>query len=113
MKQNLDIGILADINLEFQGIAFMSRLCQLTGKKPTRGFKYVTRGIAKKNKGIGLKVTGKTRRVFLPNLIQKRFWFAEENRFISLRLSSSAIRTIEKNGLASVVRDIRAQGQKV
>lgn len=91
----------------------MSRLCQLTGKKPSRGFKYVTRGIAKKKKGIGLKVTGKTRRVFLPNLIQKRFWFAEEKRFISLRLSSSAIRTIEKNGLASVVRQMRDQGQKI
>lgn len=91
----------------------MSKVCQLTGKKPTRGFKYVTRGIAKKNKGIGLKVTGKTRRVFLPNLIEKRYWFAEENRFVRLRLSSTAIRTIEKNGLASVIRDLRAQGQKV
>lgn len=91
----------------------MSKVCQLTGKKPSRGFKYVTRGIAKKKKGIGLKVTGKTRRVFLPNLIQKRFWFADENRFIRLKLSSAAIRTIEKNGLASVVKEIRAQGQKI
>jgi large subunit ribosomal protein L28 len=91
----------------------MSRRCQLTGKGPTTGYTYVTRGIAKKNKGIGLKVTGKTRRIFLPNLIQKRFWFPEENRFIRLRLSAQAIRTIEKNGLVSVVRDIRNQGQKV
>ena len=91
----------------------MTRQCQLTGKKPTTGYTYVTRGIAKKKKGIGLKVTGKTRRIFLPNLIEKRFWFADENRFISLRLSAQAIRTIEKNGLASVVRQLRKQGHKV
>lgn len=91
----------------------MPRQCQLTGKKPKTGYTYVTRGIAKKKKGIGLKVTGKTRRIFSPNLIQKRYWFAEENRFITLRLSSQAMRTIEKNGLASVVREIRKQGQKV
>lgn len=91
----------------------MTKQCQVTGKKPVRGFKYVTRGIAKKKKGIGLKVTGKTRRVFLPNLIRKRYWFAEENRFISLRLSASAMRTIEKNGLAKIVCELRARGEKV
>ncbi len=51
----------------------MSKVCQLTGKKPTRGYKYTIRGIAKKKKGIGLKVTGKTKRRFQPNLIEKRF----------------------------------------
>lgn len=91
----------------------MSKQCQLTGKKPSTGYSYVTRGIAKKKKGIGLKVTGKTKRLFMPNLIKKRFWFSEENRFVTLRLCSQAIRTIEKNGLASVVRQIRQQGQKV
>ncbi len=77
------------------------------------GFTYVTRGIAKKKKGIGLKVTGKTKRRFIPNVIQKRFWFADENRFIRLRLSCSAIRDIEKLGLAAIVRNMRAQGQKI
>lgn len=91
----------------------MSKECQLTGKKPTRGFKYVTRGIAKKNKGIGLKVTGKTRRVFNPNLIEKRFWYAEENRFVRLKLSSQAMRTVEKNGLAAAIKQMREQGQKI
>lgn len=91
----------------------MSKECQVTGRRPTRGFKYVTRGIAKKNKGIGLKVTGKTKRVFLPNLMRKRFWFAEENRFVKLRLSTAAMRTIEKNGLASVIAELRARGQKI
>jgi large subunit ribosomal protein L28 len=91
----------------------MSKVCQVTGKRPTRGFTYVTRGIAKKKKGIGLKVTGKTRRCFLPNLQIKRMWLPEEKRFITLKLSCSAMRTIEKHGLASVVKDLRSQGQKI
>jgi ribosomal protein L28 len=49
----------------------MSKLCQVTGKKPSRGYKYAIRGIAKKKKGIGLKVTGKTKRRFRPNLVKK------------------------------------------
>lgn len=84
----------------------MSKVCQVTGKKPATGNKYAIRGIAKKKKGIGLKVTGKTRRRFYPNLMKKRLWLAEENRFISLRLSASALRTIDKLGLAAVVREI-------
>ncbi|MBS0638118.1 MAG: 50S ribosomal protein L28, partial [Verrucomicrobia bacterium] len=80
---------------------------------PSRGFKYVTRGIAKKNKGIGLKTTGKTRRVFNPNLKKKRIWLPEENRFISLRLTTNAMRTIQKNGISKVVNDMRKRGEKV
>lgn len=88
----------------------MSKVCQVTGKKPVTGYKYAIRGIAKKKKGIGLKVTGKTKRRFLPNLVKKRLWFGEENRFISLRLSTAALRTIDKLGVAAVVRDMRAKG---
>ena len=91
----------------------MSKVCQVTGKKPSRGYKYAIRGIAKKQKGIGLKVTGKTKRRFQPNLIKKRFWFAEENRFICLKLSTAAMRTIDRLGLASVVRGMRTRGEKV
>ena len=91
----------------------MSKVCQVTGKGPSTGFTYVTRGIAKKKKGIGLKVTGKTRRCFLPNLQIKRMWLPEENRFITLKLTCSAMRTIEKHGLAAIVRDLRKQGQKI
>ena len=78
-----------------------------------RGKSYTTRGIAKKKKGIGIKITGITKRRFLPNLVRKRFWFAEENRFITLRLSTAAMRTIDKVGLATIVRDLRVNGQKV
>lgn len=91
----------------------MSRVCQVTGRKPTTGYKYAIRGIAKKKKGIGLKVTGKTKRRFLPNLLTKRVWFAEENRWISLRLSAAALRTIDKLGVGQVVAHLRANGQKV
>lgn len=91
----------------------MSKVCQLTGKKPMRGYKYTLRGIAKKKKGIGLKVTGKTKRRFQPNLVEKRFWFSDENRFITLRIATSAIRTIDKKGLSTVVRAMREQGQHI
>lgn len=88
----------------------MSKVCQVTGKKPVRGYKYAIRGIAKKKKGIGLKVTGKTKRRFQPNLVKKRLWFGAENRFVTLRLSTSALRTIDKQGIEPVIREMRAQG---
>lgn len=91
----------------------MSKVCQVTGKKPTRGYSYAIRGIAKKKKGIGLKVTGKTKRRFQPNLAKKRFWFPDENRFISLRLSIAAMRTIDKLGISAVIREMRANGEQV
>lgn len=91
----------------------MSQVCQVTGKKVSRGYKYSIRGIAKKKKGIGLKVTGKTKRRFQPNLVKKRFWFQEENRFVTLRLSIAAMRTIDKVGLAPIIRDLRASGISV
>lgn len=91
----------------------MSKVCQVTGKRPVSGYKYAIRGIAKKKKGIGLKITGKTKRRFLPNLMKKRLWLAEENRFVTLRLSNAALRTIDKLGLAAVVREMRAEGKTV
>ncbi len=84
----------------------MSRLCQVTGRKPVSGRSYTLRGIAKKKKGIGLKITGITNRRFLPNLKKKRFFHPEENRFITLRLSTAAIRTIDKKGLHAVLKDM-------
>lgn len=91
----------------------MSKICQVTGKKPSCGHSYAIRGIAKKKKGIGLKITGKTKRRFLPNLMKKRIWFSEENRFVKLRLSAAALRTIDKLGVAAVIRKMRAEGSKV
>ena len=53
------------------------------------------------------------RRRFLPNLHTQRFWLESEQRWISLRVSTKALRTIEKNGLDVVVADLRAQGMKI
>jgi len=91
----------------------MAKRCQVTGKVPVTGRRYAIRGIAKKKKGIGLKVTGIKTRRFLPNLVKKRFWFGEENRFITLRLAAGAMRTIDKVGLSTIVRQMRAAGEKI
>lgn len=91
----------------------MSKVCQVTGRRPVRGYKYAIRGIAKKKKGIGLKVTGKTKRRFQPNLAKKKIWFDEENRFVTLKLSAAALRTIDRKGIAPVIREMRASGQHV
>lgn len=90
----------------------MSKVCSVTGKKPSFGRSYALRGIAKKKKGIGLKITGITNCRFLPNLKKKRFWNPEENRYVTLRLSTSAIRTIDKNGISATLRKMKSQGKK-
>jgi large subunit ribosomal protein L28 len=91
----------------------MSKVCQVTGKRPVTGYKYAIRGIAKKKKGIGLKVTGKTKRRFEPNIMKKRIFFGEENRYVTIKLCPAALRTIDKNGIAAVIRDMRAEGKKI
>ncbi|NGX61525.1 MAG: 50S ribosomal protein L28 [Chlamydiae bacterium] len=91
----------------------MSKVCQVTGRKPRKGRTYSIRGIAKKKKGIGLNITGQSKRRFLPNLMQKRFWYTEENRFVRLKLSAAAMRTIDKRGLHTVIQEMRREGQKV
>lgn len=85
----------------------MSKVCQITGKRPVRGYSYAIRGIAKKKKGIGLKTTGKTKRTFKPNVRKKRFWLPEENRFVTLKIATSAMRTIDKNGITKIYAEIR------
>lgn len=99
------------LNLE-SGIP-MPRTCALTGKRPSSGRSYTFRGIAKKKKGIGLKITGCTNRRFNPNLQDKRLWIPEEKRFVTLRLSTAAMRTIDKKGISAVVRTLRKKGMKV
>lgn len=89
------------------------RRCAVTGRSPKKGKSYTIRGIAKKKKGIGLKITGKSTRTFMPNLFYKRLWLAEENRFIRLRVSAAGLRDIEKKGLSTVIREMRARGEKV
>lgn len=85
----------------------MSKVCSITGRKPAFGRSYALRGIAKKKKGIGLKVTGKTNRRFLPNLKKKRLWDPEKNSFVTLRLSVAAMRTMDKRGISAVLHKSR------
>lgn len=87
----------------------MTKICQITGKRAAVGYKYSIRGIAKKKKGIGLKVTGKTKRRFQPNLLKKRLWLASEKRFITVRLCAQALRTIDKLGFDGVLDRLRDQ----
>lgn len=54
----------------------------------------------------------KTKRRFLPNLQSRRFWVESENRWVRLRVSANAIRTIDKNGIDSVLADMRSRGEK-
>lgn len=91
----------------------MPRTCAVTGKKSSPGKSYAIRGIAKKLKGIGLKVTGIKRRRFKPNIQKKRVWLAEENRFIRINVTPSGLKTIDRKGVDAVVREMRARGQKV
>jgi len=55
----------------------------------------------------------KTRRRFLPNLKKRRLWVASENRWVSLRLSSQGLRTIDKKGIDAVLAELRARGEKI
>ena len=91
----------------------MPKQCQITGRRTHSGNSYATRGIAKKKKGIGLKITGITKRRFQPNLMKKRFWFPDEKRFITLRLSTQGMRIIDKLGISTVVRKMRSEGKKI
>jgi large subunit ribosomal protein L28 len=78
----------------------MSRVCQVTGKRTTTG-NNVSHAM------------NKTRRRFLPNLHERRFWVASENRWVKLRLSTAGLRTIDKNGIDSVLAELRKRGEKI
>ena len=78
----------------------MSRVCQITGKRPITG-------------NTVSHANNRRRRRFLPNLHVQRFWLESERRFVSLRLSTKGLRTIEKNGVEATVKKLRAQGVAV
>ena len=78
----------------------MSRICQVTGVRTRYG-----NNVSHAN--------NKTRRRWQPNLTSKRYWFEDENRWIRLRISAKGIKEVDKRGLAVVVREMRARGEKV
>ena len=78
----------------------MSRVCEITGKKPAVGNRVS-------------HANNKKRRRFLPNLHSQRFWLETEKRWVSLRISTNGLRTIEKKGIDQVVAELRAQGVRI
>ena len=78
----------------------MSRVCQVTGKRPAVG-----NNVSHAN--------NKTRRRFLPNLHSHRFWVASENRWVKLRVSTKGLRIIDMQGIDTVLKSLRARGEKV
>jgi large subunit ribosomal protein L28 len=78
----------------------MARVCQVTGKGVQTG-----NNVSHAN--------NKTRRRWLPNLHERRFWVPSENRWVKLRVSNQALRTIDKKGIEAVIADLRARGEKI
>ncbi len=78
----------------------MSRVCQVTGKRPMSGNNVS-------------HAHNKTRRRFLPNLHNHRFWLASEKRYVKMRVSAKGMRIIDKKGIEQVVTELRAKGEKV
>ncbi|MGH1540598.1 MAG: 50S ribosomal protein L28 [Arenicella sp.] len=78
----------------------MSRECQITGKRTIRG-----------NNVSHAK--NRTRRTFVPNLHYRKFWVESESRWVRLRVSTKGLRIIDKNGIDSVLSDLRSRGEKV
>ncbi len=78
----------------------MSRVCQVTGKKTTVG-NNVSHAM------------NKTRRRFLPNLQNHKFWVESENKWVKLRISTKGMRIIDKKGIDAVLAEMRHRGEKV
>ena len=78
----------------------MSKVCQVTGKRPVTGNNVS-------------HAHNKTKRRFNPNLHQHKFWVESENRWVCLKVSTKGMRIIDKNGIDSVLADIRKRGEKV
>jgi len=78
----------------------MSKVCQVTGKRPVTG-----NNVSHAN--------NRTRRRFIPNIHDHRFWLESERKFVKLRVSAKGMRIIDKKGIEQIVTDLRARGEKV
>jgi len=78
----------------------MARVCDITGKKPQLG-NHVSHA------------NNKTRRRFLPNLQNRRFWVESENHWVRMRVSQHGLRTIDKKGIDVVIAEMRARGEEI
>ena len=78
----------------------MSRVCQVTGKRPMTGNNVS-------------HAQNKNKRRFMPNLRFHRFWVDSENRYVRLRVSYKGMKIIDKKGIDEVLKDVRASGHKI
>ncbi|MCL6556576.1 MAG: 50S ribosomal protein L28 [Burkholderiales bacterium] len=78
----------------------MARVCKVTGKKPMVGH-----NVSHAN--------NKTKRRFLPNLQYRKFWVESENRWVRMRVTNAALRTIDKKGIDAVLAELRAKGERI
>jgi large subunit ribosomal protein L28 len=79
-------------------LSTMSRICAITGSRPTRGSEIHRRGMAKKKGGVGRHVTKNVPRLFAPNLHEHRIWVPEMKKFVRVRVTARGLKTINKNG---------------
>ena len=80
------------------------KVCEITQAHPTKGSKIHRRGLAKKKGGIGQHVTKVVTRIFLPNLKKRRIWVSELKKFVTVKLTMRALKTVSKNGAFSTLR---------
>ena len=78
----------------------MSRICQITGKRPTTGNRVS-------------HANNKSKRRFIPNIQRHRIWVEEEARFITLKISTKGLRIIDKLGIQAVLKKLRSKGEKI
>ena len=82
----------------------MSRVCAITKAKPSKGHVIHRRGMAKKKGGVGRHVTANTPRQFIPNLKTRRIWVSELKKFVTVKLTARAIKTVTKNGAYATLK---------
>ena len=82
----------------------MSRVCAITSAHPSKGHVIHRRGMAKKKGGVGRHVTANSPRMFIPNLKTRRLWVPELKRFVTVKLSARAIKTVTKNGVYATLK---------
>lgn len=82
----------------------MSKVCSITKAKPSKGSVIHRRGMAKKKGGVGRHVTANTKRIFSPNLKTRRLWVPELKKFVTVKLTARAIKTVTKNGAYATLK---------
>ena len=104
IRRNLLTDPATDGSLRPSQNRLMSKVCSITGSKPSRGSVIHRRGMAKKKGGVGRHVTKNVPRTFLPNLHTHRVWVAELKKFVRVKVSARGLKTINKNGAYATLK---------